>query len=391
MLRPLTIFILHPSDLLTDHRPHGDGLVAYGFISNIAKRGHRVHVAAEHIALDGPLPSNITIHIIKIRSKHPVVKRIEYALRVRVLFERLSRSTRFDVVHQLNPVHAGLSLGMLGIRVPIVLGTFVPRWPDDADSPITHAPTWRSHAQTLAIAPLLLAQQLLAKALLVVSPAALERFPLHQFFARRIFEVHHGVDITSFSPQPTSSLESKHTVLFLANLGQRKGMYTLLDAFEILSATRPYARLLMAGSGWDEAALVRRIGEMQSKTNVTFLGSVSRDAVPGVMNRAAIYCLPSYGEPYATSVIEAMACGKAVVVTDRGGLRYMLPPGGGVLVPVRDPRALADALTALLDAPDAVVEMGRTNRTFVEGQYTWDAVTAQLEHVYEQILTRKPT
>jgi len=381
---PLAIFILHPSDLLTDHRPHGDGLVAYGFISNLAKRGHQIHVAAEHIALESPLPPNVTIHIVRVRSRHPALKRMEYALRVRALFERLRRSIRFDVVHQLNPVHAGLSLGMLGIKTPIVLGTFVPRWPDDADSPVTRAPTRRSRAQSLAIAPLLLAQQLLAKALLVVSPAALERFPLHKFFARRIFEIHHGVDIASFSPQPMSSPETEDTVLFLANLGQRKGMYTLLDAFEIVATKRPRARLLMAGSGWDEPALVQRIRGMRTG-NVTFLGRVARDAVPEVMNRASIYCLPSYGEPYATSVIEAMACGKAIVVTDRGGLRYMLPEAGGLLVPVRDEEALANALIALLDAPQTVAAMGSANRAFVEEHYTWDKVAAALEAVYFQL------
>ena len=49
----LRIFVAHPSALLTDHRPHGDGLVAYGFIRGLAERGHELHVAAEEVDLTG--------------------------------------------------------------------------------------------------------------------------------------------------------------------------------------------------------------------------------------------------------------------------------------------------------------------------------------------------
>ncbi len=360
--------------------------MAYGFISNLAKSGHRIHVAAEYVALENPLPPNVTIHFIKIKSKHPVLKRVEYSLRVRALFERLSRSIRFDIIHQLNPVHAGLSLGMVGTSVPIVLGNFIPRWPDDADQLTARPPSLQSRMRDFAIAPLLLAQQLIAKGLLVVSPAALERFPLRRCFTSRTYEVHHGIDTASLFPAPANAKDASDTILFLANLGARKGMYTLLDAFESVAERRPRARLLIAGSGWEEAALLERIAHMRARDNVTFLGRVSREDVPDIMSRAAVYCLPSYGEPYGMSVMEAMACGKAIVATNIGGPRYMVPADGGTLVPARNAFALADALVALLADPSTAEAMGRVNRASVESQYAWDKVVERLESVYRRVI-----
>ncbi len=60
MLAALNIFVPHCSDLLTDHLPHGDGLIAHGFITSLARRGHRLHVAAQRVELREALHPNIT-------------------------------------------------------------------------------------------------------------------------------------------------------------------------------------------------------------------------------------------------------------------------------------------------------------------------------------------
>ena len=57
---PLRVFVAHPSALLTDHRPHGDGLVAYGFLRELASRGHELHVAAQAVDLRDPPPAACT-------------------------------------------------------------------------------------------------------------------------------------------------------------------------------------------------------------------------------------------------------------------------------------------------------------------------------------------
>jgi hypothetical protein len=133
MKQPLTIFIPHCSDLLTDHLPHGDGLIAHGFISHLARRGHRVHVAAQRVDLKQPLGPNVTIHQISENSSGEILWRAGYMRSLRRLFWELKKTVRFDLIHQLNPVFTGLSLPLTGSGLPLVLGTYVARWPADSD------------------------------------------------------------------------------------------------------------------------------------------------------------------------------------------------------------------------------------------------------------------
>jgi len=384
----LNIFVLHPSDLLTDHVPNGDGLIAFGFISQLAERGHRLHVAFEAVDLKRKLPSNVTLHHVVLRARSKLLRRFEYALKVRLLYRRLHRSESFDIVHQLNPVHTGLSVAMVGIDTPVTLGTFVPRWPYGCDAPEFVTEPLASRVKYALQGVLLLAQQALAAGLIIVAPPARNRLALADLFEDRIFQVRHGVDTAIFAPLPRTA-DSENTILFLANLGTRKGIFTLLKAFERISAVHPAAKLLIVGSGYEAAAIEAAIARMPTRSNITFLGNVSRNDVPELMSRAAIYCLPSYGEPYATSIIEAMACGLAIVGTDAGGTPYLVPPTGGLMVPIRDVDRLAASLLELLTNPTMTATMGKSNRSYAVRTHTWSAVVESLERVFEAVIRKR--
>lgn len=90
-----------------------------------------------------------------------------------------------------------------------------------------------------------------------------------------------------------------------------------------------------------------------------------RDIAPGLV-RCGLYCCPSHTEGLSRTIIEAMAAGLPVVATDCGGPRDLVVDGGtGLLVPVRNPRALADALAELLQDPARRAAMGQAGRTAV--------------------------
>ncbi|MEA2542408.1 MAG: L-malate glycosyltransferase, partial [Acidobacteriaceae bacterium] len=130
--RPLKIFVPHCSDLLTDHRPHGDGLVAHGFIQRLALRGHELHVAVSEVDLKSPLPPNAHLHSIERVRTSALWGRLDYMRQVRKLFLRLGKDVTFDIVHQLNPVYTGISLGLSGCPSPIILGPYISEWPGDS-------------------------------------------------------------------------------------------------------------------------------------------------------------------------------------------------------------------------------------------------------------------
>ena len=253
MKRPLTIFVPHCSDLLTDHLSHGDGLVAYGFISHLARRGHQVHVAAQRVDLRKPLGPNVTIHSISADASGTIAWRLAYMRRLRRLFWALKAQIRFDLIHQLNPVFTGLSLALAGSGIPLVLGTYVARWPADATSDLPQNWTNRVLGRSRdAISEL---QQWQADALVLTTPAAGNRLPNSEGVRDRVHFLPHGIDTELFSPAADAFVETprenpeSRSILFFANVAKRKGIFTLIEAFPRVAEEFPEVRLRIAGDG----------------------------------------------------------------------------------------------------------------------------------------------
>jgi L-malate glycosyltransferase len=381
--RRLRIFVAHPSEVLTDHLPNGDGLVSFGFLRRLAERGHDVHVAAQRVELRAPLPEGLHIYPLAPRGGAAVTDRLVFMVRMRLLFERLSRTLRFDLIHQMNPVFTGLSLSLVGTRPPLVLGTFVPRWDVDADEPSGAAsPPGRPFRERLRHR-LCTLQQARAAGLLIATPQALSRISRPARHRERIYEVPHGIDVTRFTER--AGVPARRSVLFLANVLRRKGVFTLLDAFGAVARVMPDAELVIAGDGADLPEVRRRAAALGG-FRITILGAIGRADVQPLMHQHAVYCLPSYGEPFATTVLEAMACGLPVVATDAGGLRDLVTPGGGRLVAVRDAPALAQALVDVLGDRTLQEAMGRHNRRRIETTFEVERTVDRLEAAYHAIL-----
>lgn len=383
-LRPLSLFIAHPSELLTDHLPHGDGLVSYGFVRRLAERGHDVHVAAQRVDIRAPLPPKLHLYVLMPRSDTSVADRFAFMVRMRLLFRRLSQRIRFDLVHQMNPVFTGLSLSLTGTRTPLVLGTFVPRWHGAADAAGGTAPITQ-RAKQRVLSWLARIQQSRAAGLLLATPEAISRIEDPERLRDRIYEVPHGIDLARFPPRHDPP--ARPSVLFLANVIRRKGIFTLLEAFEQVARLMPEVELVIAGSGGDLAEVRARIDTMPA-LRVRVLGRVERSDVPDLMRQHSVYCLPSYGEPFATSILEAMACGLPVVATRAGGVPHLVGDGGGRLVEPRDPGALAEALVEVLRSIPLQRTMGVHNRQRVEREFEAEAAVDRLEAAYTSILQK---
>ena len=102
--------------------------------------------------------------------------RLEYMFRVRRLMHELRRSQRFDLVHQLNPVSPESALRLPGSGLPLVLGTYVARWPDDPDA-LTAGGGWVGADVARGRDLIAAMQQRQADALLLTTPAAWNRLP----------------------------------------------------------------------------------------------------------------------------------------------------------------------------------------------------------------------
>lgn len=388
--RSYNIFVLHPSHFLTDHRPHGDGLLAFQFLTRLAKRGHQVHVAVSMQSIQSELPANLHLYDIKTRSAASIdggspFNRIEFSLRAGVLFRQLSQTNRFDVAHQFNPVLYGLCFFANFGKTPLVMGPVPPTWPRGT----VHPDTMKRYAIDMLKDPLLRLQYRWASRVLPASPVLLSKPPFSRLPAEKAAVLSYGIDTDFFTPDGPERLPSEPTILFLANLWFGKGIFTLLDAFEHVYKAMPKARLIIAGKGTDENKVRERIDTHSARPGITMIGNVERERVPSVLRNCTVYCLPSFGEPFGMTALEAMSCGRATITTNTGGLACLAPKEGTVQVPPGQPAALANALLHVLSDSQLASRMGQHNREHVLRHYAWDVILTQLENTYASVCANK--
>jgi D-inositol-3-phosphate glycosyltransferase len=201
-----------------------------------------------------------------------------------------------------------------------------------------------------------------------------------------------GVDTSVFTPtgarRPTRA--GRPRLVMLGRLVERKGTDDAIAAL----ARLPGAELVVAG-GPPRSELCtdpeyRRLcgfaRKHQVRDRVRFTGGVAREQVPALLRSAdVVVCAPWY-EPFGIVPLEAMACGVPVVATAVGGLIDSVVPGRtGLLVPPRDPAALADAVAVLLADPILRAAFGWAGRRRARYWYDWARVAAQTETVYEGV------
>ena len=374
--------------------PHGDGLVAFEVASRLAARGHDVHVMSPSIVLEGSVPANLHVHPLARPPGRGVRGRLAYLPHVRATYRRLRRAAPFDVIHQLNPVFAGISLALAGSRVPVVLGAYVAPWPKEADSANIMGATalpFAAHVRRGVSA----LQQRLAAALILSTPGAGALVVEPRRSRDKIYSIPHGIDPAVYAEPAadvklsTADGDAMPSILFVGGTERRKGIYDLLAAFRTVRDALPHARLVIAGAGGREEEVAAAVAVMPERAGIHLLGAVPRTAVPGLMRAATVFAAPSYGEPFGMSLLEAMASAKPVVVTDAGGPAYIVDAAGGAKVPVGDPAALAAALLDILRSPEKAAAMGRYNREKVETTYAWERVVDRIEDVYARAIAAR--
>jgi glycosyltransferase involved in cell wall biosynthesis len=153
-----------------------------------------------------------------------------------------------------------------------------------------------------------------------------------------------------------------------------------IRALELLRARHPQARLTVVGYGSQEAVLRRLAGRLPSGA-VRFLGRVQPEAMPRVYDEADVFVNASVVDNQPLSILEAFAAGCPVVTTGPGDIPNMLARGRGLVVPERDPAALAAAVASLLERPSRARELARRAREHVEA-HTWNQVRPRWAAVY---------
>jgi glycosyltransferase involved in cell wall biosynthesis len=180
-----------------------------------------------------------------------------------------------------------------------------------------------------------------------------------------------------------------------------KGQREALAALPAVLARYPTATLALAGSPkftgptvrYDNLAyageLCRTVAALGLGHRVRFLGE--RADVPDLLAAADLLVLPSWAEPFGRVLIEAMAMARPVVATHAGGVPEIVEHGtSGLLVPPRDPAALAGAVLALLDDPPRARAMGARGRAVVTARFTAAQTAAAIDALYAELEAARP-
>lgn len=192
--------------------------------------------------------------------------------------------------------------------------------------------------------------------------------------ADRVRRVYNGLDLDAFEFSDPS--ERSATIAAVGRLVEKKGFDVLLDALALLLADGHQVDLVLIGSGVLEGALRAQAERLGLADRVTMLGSLPQHRVAEIVATAAVFAAPCVvGEDgnrdgLPTVLLEAMALGTPCVATPVTGIPEIIEHEvTGLLVPERDPRALADALNRLLDDPVLRSGLAKAARDLVETEF----------------------
>jgi glycosyltransferase involved in cell wall biosynthesis len=217
--------------------------------------------------------------------------------------------------------------------------------------------------------------------------------------AERMTVIPYGADRETFYPAGAEErarvraewglAENEALVLAVGRLVRKKGFEVLIRAMpQVVTGVGP-VRLLIAGQGDLRDELEALARELGVTARVTFPGAVERDRLPALFRACDVLAVPSVHDERGNVdglpnvVLEGMASGAAIVASDVAGIpQVILPEENGLLVPEKDPEALAGALVRLLRDPALRLRLGQAARRRVEAELNWPAVAARFEEVY---------
>jgi len=198
-----------------------------------------------------------------------------------------------------------------------------------------------------------------------------------------------GIDPAQIHPRPaTGSFRAKHPqladapyALFLSRLHPKKGLDYLADAFAIVAAQRPDVKLVVAGpDDGAEKEFDQRIAAAKLGDRVLRVGPIyGQDKLAAIVD-ASLFVLPSRQEGFSVAIVESLACGTPVVISEECHFPEVRDSGAGIIVPL-DARPIADAMRVLLNdtirrksASEAAARLGR--------EYTWDRIASRTLELY---------
>jgi glycosyltransferase involved in cell wall biosynthesis len=207
----------------------------------------------------------------------------------------------------------------------------------------------------------------------------------------RAVTVHEGIDLGRVDAAPKADLHAElwlpHHAPIVGNVAAlvpHKGQRHLIEAAAIVIKKLPDARFVIAGEGELRPVLERQIKERRLEKHVFLAGF--RPDILSVHKAFDLFVMSSVTEGLGTSLLDAMACSKAIVATTAGGMPEVVADGRtGLLVAPRDHEAMADAIVRLLRDDALRARMGAAGAARVRERFSVERMVQDTLAVYERV------
>ncbi|MGW6099935.1 glycosyltransferase [Streptomyces sp. NPDC055157] len=355
------------------HAFGGPVRVALNLCKGLRERGHDARLTALADGFEGPLPEKV----------EGVPAHLHQARRILPLgFSGLTSPALLAGAHRLvrqaDVVHVHLARDL--VTLPVALAAL------RAGKPLvlqTHGMVDPSERRSARVLDAVAVRRVLLGATAVLHLTTRELRDLEAVVGgtglARAVRLVNGVPAQPEGPAP----EGPPRVLYAARLQARKRPVDLVEAAPAILARHPEANIVVAGPDEGELAAVRRrIDELGLAARVSCPGPLDGTRMTEELRRAHVYVLPSVDEPFPMSVLESMAVGTPVVVTDSNGLARDVDRAGAGRV-VTGPDGIAPAVLDLLD-PAARRAASEGARKLTAETFAMDAVLGTLLDVYER-------
>ncbi len=355
-----------------------------GVVNHIMSLGSHLTQMGHEVKFIAPASSPITtlgdrfIHIGKPRAI-PVsgsVARVTISPRLSTRITEMLEKEKFDIVHLHEPLMPMLCTTVLRMSRTANVGTF-------------HAFNGKGYSIARPFGPILFKRWFskLDGHVAVSKPA--KKF-VNKYFPADYNVIPNGIDTRHFSPNvaPIEELcDGKLNILFVGRLEKRKGADYLLKAYEQVKRDIPNSRLIIVGPGTRLRGKYEKQVKKHSLKDVVFVGYTNYEELPRYYKTADVFCAPATGwESFGIVLLEAMAVGKPIVASNIDGYASILTHGAeGLLVPPKDEKSLAQALTSLLNDEELRQKMGAKGILKAK-EFDWENVARRVEALYSKVL-----
>lgn len=220
----------------------------------------------------------------------------------------------------------------------------------------------------------------------IIVLSQVEKDILSARYGNLAFEVFpNAVNTSSITTKMRTYNEKKLRFLFLGRINKTKGIYTISDALPYLTDYFDRFTLDVYGAGPDLDDWMNKLKSF-SNLNYSYKGVIGGEKKWEVLNAADVFLLPSlHSEGMPVAMLEAMATGCVVMVSDVASVKTVINDSNGILLPVNEPKLLAEKMKEVIDGKFPLSEMGSNARDYVLSNLSFNRYVKRLDHLYASL------